>query len=60
MARPRLADLRALAAALPERLAALRGEPRVRRARAALRLHGKLLLALALGAGIVTMVIHWA
>ncbi len=60
MARPRLADLGAWAAALQERLASLRDRPKVRRARAALRLHGRLLLALALGAGIATMVIHWA
>jgi hypothetical protein len=42
------------------RLAALRDRPGVRRARAALRLHGKLLLALVLGAGIVSMVVHWS
>ena len=42
------------------RLQALRTHPRVRRARAALRLHGRLLLALALAAGIASMVLHWA
>jgi hypothetical protein len=53
MLRPTLADLRA-------RLTALRAHPRVRRGRAALRFHGRLLLALALGIGIASMVIHWA
>lgn len=48
-----LADLRG-------RLALLRAHPRVRRARAALRLHGRLLLAVALVTGIAAMVIHWA
>ncbi|MCM2334929.1 MAG: hypothetical protein NDI82_13425 [Anaeromyxobacteraceae bacterium] len=42
------------------RLQALRAHPRVRRARAAIRLHGRLLLALVLGAGIASMVVHWA
>ncbi len=60
MARPRLADLGAWAAALQERLASLRDRPKVRRARVVLWLHGRLLLALALVAGIATMVIHWA
>jgi hypothetical protein len=55
--RPTLAELRAR---LGARLAALRAHPRVRRGRAALRLHGKLLLALAIGAGIASMVVHWA
>jgi hypothetical protein len=50
---PTLAELRG-------RLAGLRGRPRVRRARAALRLHRRLLLALLVGAGILSMVIHWA
>jgi len=49
-----------LVARLRARLEAFRVHPRVRRGRAALRLHGRLLLALALGAGILSMVIHWA
>ena len=43
---------------LPARLAALR--PRVRRLRAALRLHRRSLLAVTLAAGIVLMIIHWS
>lgn len=43
-----------------ERLAALRADRRVRRLRAALRLHKRGLLALTLGLGIVLMVIHWS
>jgi hypothetical protein len=50
---PTLHDLRA-------RLADLRAHPRVRRARAALRLHQRLLLALVLVIGIASMVVHWA
>lgn len=50
---PTLLELRA-------RAAALRADPRVRRARAALRLHRRLLLAVALAAGIAGMVVHWA
>jgi hypothetical protein len=42
------------------RLAALRAHPRVRRLRAALRLHRQALLAVALGTGILLMVIHWS
>jgi len=57
MSRPTLADL---GDRLRGQVLALRAHPRVRRGRAALRLHGKLLLALALGAGIASMVIHWA
>lgn len=53
MLRPTLVDL-------PARLDALRAHPRVRRARAVLRLRGKLLLALLVGVGIASMVIHWA
>jgi len=45
---------------LGARLRSLRGHPRVRRGRAALRLHRRLLLALTLAAGIAAMVIHWA
>lgn len=47
-------------AELSGRLGAFKARPRVRRARAALRLHGRLLLALLLTAGIATMVVHWA
>ena len=45
---------------LGERLAALRADRRVRRLRAALRLHHRRILAVVLGLGIVLMVIHWS
>ncbi len=50
---------RRLGAEIGARWNAHRGSPRVRRARAVLRLHRKTLLAAALGAGIVLMVLHW-
>jgi len=37
----------------------LRASRALRRARAALRLHGEILVAVLLGAGIVLMALHW-
>ncbi len=37
----------------------LRADRRLRRARAALRLHGKTMVAVVLAAGILLMVLHW-
>lgn len=45
---------------LRARLTAFKADPRVRRLRAALRLHHRLILALVVGLGIATMVVHWA
>ncbi len=42
------------------RWSAFRASPAVRRARAALRLHRKTIVAVALGVGILLMIFHWS
>jgi hypothetical protein len=49
-----------LAPEVEARWSAFRARPGVRRARAALRLHRKTIVAVALGVGILLMIFHWS